>query len=143
MAYWLFQGNPKYYRVLEGIRDFERMPWLVTRHANAISVGDGVLVWIAGAHSGIYGIAEIEETPQVLASPPDLNYWIDKSRVSNRTQAWIRFTRKLLDTPLLRTELLKDSILKNLLVIRAPNSTNFKVTDEEWKRVDQLISSLP
>ena len=22
MAYWLFQGNPKYYRILDGIRDF-------------------------------------------------------------------------------------------------------------------------
>ena len=28
MAYWLFQGNPKYYRVIDGIRDFEQMPWL-------------------------------------------------------------------------------------------------------------------
>jgi hypothetical protein len=34
----------------------------------------------------------------------------------------------------LATYLLQDPILKNLLVIRAPNSTNFKVTTEEWKR---------
>jgi len=28
MAYWLFQGNPKYYRILDGIRGFTQMPWL-------------------------------------------------------------------------------------------------------------------
>jgi hypothetical protein len=33
MAYWLFQGNPKYYRILDGIRDFTQMPWFVTRYA--------------------------------------------------------------------------------------------------------------
>jgi len=26
MTYWLFQGNPKYYRIIDGIRDFEQMP---------------------------------------------------------------------------------------------------------------------
>ncbi len=35
--------------------------------------------------------------------------------------------------------LLKGPILKNLLVIRAPNSTNFKVTQEEWQRVHELL----
>ena len=30
MAYWLFQGNPKYYRIMDGIRDFEQMLWSVT-----------------------------------------------------------------------------------------------------------------
>ncbi|MEH2027048.1 hypothetical protein [Nostoc sp.] len=33
MAYWLFQGNFKYYRIIDGIRDFEQMPWLATRYA--------------------------------------------------------------------------------------------------------------
>jgi hypothetical protein len=33
MAYWLFQGNPKYYRIMNGIRDFEQMLWSVTPKA--------------------------------------------------------------------------------------------------------------
>jgi len=43
MAYWLFQGNPKYYRIIDAIRDFEQMPWLVTRYGKEIMPGDGVL----------------------------------------------------------------------------------------------------
>lgn len=53
MSYWLFQGNPKYYRILEAIRDLEQIPWLVTRYAKDIAVGDGVLVW---GKAGVYAI---------------------------------------------------------------------------------------
>lgn len=65
MSYWLFQGNPKYFRVLEAIRDFEQMYWTITRYAKEIAVGDGVLLWVAGEHAGVYAIAEvIEPAPQ-------------------------------------------------------------------------------
>ena len=50
----------------------------------------------------------------------------------------IRFLRKLLGQPLRRLELKRDRILKDLLVIRAPNSTNFKVTPQQWEQVYQL-----
>ncbi len=66
MAYWLFQGNPKYYRVLDGIRDFEQMPQLVTRYAKDVAPGDGVLVWVSGKEAGIYALAEVTEPAQVL-----------------------------------------------------------------------------
>ena len=38
MAYWLFQGNPKYYRIVDAIKDFEQMPWLVTHHAKDLAI---------------------------------------------------------------------------------------------------------
>ena len=43
MTYWLFEGNPKYYRIIDGIGDFEQMPWLATRYAKEMAAGDGVL----------------------------------------------------------------------------------------------------
>lgn len=139
MAYWLFQGNPKYYRVLDAIRDFEQMPWLVTRYGKDIAPGDGVLVWVSGKEAGIYAIATVTEPAQVITKLPDRKYWADASRATGKQQAIIQFTSKLLDKPLLKTDLLKDQILKNLLVIRAPNSTNFKVTVEQWQQVQELL----
>jgi hypothetical protein len=32
----------------------------------------------------------------------------------------------------------QDPILKNLMVIRVPNGTNYKVTQQEWQRVHEL-----
>lgn len=140
MTYWLFQGNPKYYRITEAIRDFEQMPWLVTRYAQLMAVGDGVLIWKAGEKAGIYAIAEIVELPKFLDKQPDLSYWIDKSRLGSKPQTMIRFTHKLLETPLLRGNLKQDSVLQSLSVIRQPNATNYKITPEEWQRVEELKS---
>lgn len=138
MNYWLFQGNPKYYRVLDSIKDFEQMPWLVTRYSKDIAVGDGVLIWVAGKEAGIYAIAEIIDTTKILENVPDTEYWLDKTKIG-KPQAQIKFTQKLLGKPLLKEDLKKDEILGNLLILRAPNSTNFKVTFEEWEQVHKLL----
>jgi hypothetical protein len=137
MAYWLFQGNPKYYRILDAIRDFDQMPWLVTRYSQEIKPGDGVLIWMSGPEAGLYAIAEVIGSAQVVKEPPDIGYWLDKSRLGSKPTAQLRFTQKLLDHPLLRKELMKDPVLKTLPVIRQPNSTNFRVTEEQWSSVYQ------
>ena len=138
MAYWLFQGNPKYYRIVDGIRDFTQMPWLVTRYAKEMQPGDGVLVWMAGPEAGVYAIAEIIDTPKPMPEPPDIGYWLDKSRLGAKPFATLRFTDKLLERPLLRSDLKQDPVLKSLTVLRQPNATNFKVTAAEWQRVYEL-----
>jgi hypothetical protein len=46
MAYWLFQGKPKYYHIIDAIGDFQQMPWLVARYAKEMSVGDSVLILV-------------------------------------------------------------------------------------------------
>lgn len=140
MAHWLFQGNPKYYRIKDAIRDFEEMPWLVTRYIKEIAIGDEVAIWVAGKEAGIYALAEVTDPPKMWESVPDLSYWLDKSRLGTKHQAQIRFTRKLLNEPILRQDAMKDPILNNLLVIRAPSATNFKVTPEQWQRIQQLTT---
>ena len=58
MAYWLFQSSPKYYYVLDAIRNFEQMLWLVTRYGKDMAPGDGVLIWKSGDKAGIYAITD-------------------------------------------------------------------------------------
>jgi hypothetical protein len=111
------------------------MPWLVTRYAKDMAVGDGVLIWKSGDQAGIYAIAQIIEPPNIIASPPDIGCWINASRVGVKPYAKIRFTSKLLEKPLLREHLKQDLVLKNLMVIRQPNATNYKITQQEWQRV--------
>ncbi|KOR36108.1 hypothetical protein AM228_14535 [Planktothricoides sp. SR001] len=140
MAYWLFQGNPKYYKVTQAIQDFEEMLWLVTRYGKEIAVGDEVIIWMAGNDAGIYAIAEIIEPAQFRSEVSDRDYWLDKTRIGIKPQAKIRFTKKFLEKPLLRSTLKEDPLLQKLLVIRAPNSTNYKMNSEEWQAVMKLLS---
>ncbi|MEH2236442.1 hypothetical protein [Nostoc sp.] len=44
----------------------------------------------------------------------------------------------VLEKPLLWANLKQHSLLKTLAVIRQPNPTNYKITQQEWQRVHQL-----
>lgn len=138
MTYWLFQGNPKYYRVKEALRDFERLPWSVTNFKDEIHPGDGVLIWISGHEAGIYAIAEVLEAPKKWKNIPDSGYWLESSQFIDKPFALIRLTTKLLDKPLLKIQLLEDPILQDLSVIKMAQRTNFKVTPEQWKRIYEI-----
>jgi hypothetical protein len=72
---------------------------------------------------------------KIIISLPDIGYWINTSRVGIKPCANIRFTSKLLDKPLLREDLKQDLVLKNLVVTRQPNTTNYKITQQKWQRV--------
>ncbi len=115
------------------------MLWLVTRYGKEIAVGDEVIIWMAGKDAGIYAIAEIIEPAQLRSEVSDRDYWLDKTRIGIKPQAKIRFTKKFLEKPLLRSTLKADTVWRNLLVIRAPNSTNYKLNSAEWQAVMQLL----
>jgi len=138
MAYWLFQANPKYSRILTSMRELSVLYWLVTRYTHEIAVDDRVLVWVAGKQAGIYAIAHVLEPPHFLDQPPDLSYWTTPMRAIGRFYVPIQFTQKFLDTPLLKSSLQHDPILRHLQVIRSPQSTNFCVTEAQWQRVEKL-----
>ncbi len=140
-AYWLFQGNPKYYRMFDAIRDLQEMPWPLNRYKTEIKVGDEAVIWVSGKESGIYAFGEIIEPVKILEEVSDIDYWIDTSLLSNlRTQPGprIRLTSKLLEKPLLREELKQDPILKNLSVIRVNRGSVFRVTPEQWRQIHEL-----
>jgi predicted RNA-binding protein with PUA-like domain len=139
MSYWLFQGNPKYYRIIDAIRDLNSIPWSVTRYTKEMSIGDQVLIWKAGAKAGIYAIATITDTAKIIPDPPDLVYWLDQSQVGRKPQSILELTHKLIDQPLLKDNLKQDEILQHLSVIKQPHATNFKITVEQWERVKSLI----
>lgn len=141
MAYWLFQANPQYHRILEAIRDLSEIPWLVTRYRQYIQPGDGVLIWVAGERAGIYAIATVVSPPQIFLPDKiaDLDYWTDLGKVrTTKPRTTLRFIRKLLGQPLRKSELRFDRTLRELEVIHNPSSTNFKITPAQWQRVHQL-----
>lgn len=72
MTYWLFQGNLKYYRVIDGIHNFEQIPWLATSYAKDMAPGDEVLIWQSGDQLGIYASFPLGRASltQKLLSPP-------------------------------------------------------------------------
>lgn len=139
MAYWLFQANPRYSRVLDGLRDLAEMYWLVTRYTREISPGDRVVIWVAGPQAGIYALAQVARPVLFVDQPPDLDYWLLPMRAIGRFYVPVRFIRKVVDRPLLKAELRHHPGLSQLSVLRVPQGTNFRITAQEWQRIQELL----
>lgn len=141
ILHWLFQGNPKYYRVFDAIRDFDTLEWRVTELGKEMQPGDGVAIWVSGKAGGIYAMAELTTPPRHVEHFADEAYW-DRAALTflpqDQPHAELRFTAKLLDRPLLRRDLKLHPLLNSHLVLRMPNSTNFRVTEEQWQRIQEL-----
>lgn len=142
MNYWLFQANPKYYRVLDAINDLDVLYWTVNAFYKQIAISDRVLIWVCGESAGIYATAEVLVSPQQLSQTPEASYWLDPRRALNKYFTQIRFIKKLLDTPLLKTNIIDQPSLHRFPVFRYPNAVDYKLTQEEWEKVSQLIDKL-
>lgn len=59
MNYWLFQVNPKIFRLQEVLRAEALTSFAVKTHQKRVSVGDKVIVWQSGKEAGVYALAEV------------------------------------------------------------------------------------
>lgn len=115
-AHWLFQGNPKRYDLKDRLKPGNTEEWVVTRYVTRIQPGDFVWFWRAGERA-LYGWGEVLEPPQ---SKPGLS----------GIRLLVSYEERF-DPPIGMEDILAEAPLKNLMVLRAPQGTNFAVTPEE------------
>lgn len=144
---WIFQTNPKYFKMIEKLKYGSDMdPWQIMRFGEEIKKGDTVLVWIAGQDAGIYAVGEVISEPAAMLWDDDkegLLYSTEESKqVFKRSYigAWVQYKKKFIDKPILREYLKDNPVLKNLSVIKQPQGTNFRVTHEEWEELKKFLS---
>lgn len=130
---WIFQGNPKEYRIMDSLSDGFLDGWRVTRYKEKIKIGDTALIWISGESAGIYAVAEIMSNPVDMPFlPEEEKYFIKKEEAKRVVGIKLKFTKYLLDNPVYRYEL-KDTLgLEHLSIFGFKNATNYPVKKEEW-----------
>ena len=135
-AIWFFQANPKRYDILNALSDQggEVDRWEVNQYRNKIKKGDVVLIWMSGVGAGIYAVGETTSNPLIEDDVNALDkYWInEQDRKQNRLRVNIRITAKLVNNPILRSELTGIQELQNLSILRFSQGTNFPVSNGEW-----------
>ena len=141
---WIFQANPEKYKILEALKDpsvGSIIHWNVKQYANEIHIGDIALMWLSGKEAGVYFIAEIVTMPTMLLEPVSESiYWVDKSeKIEKKLSVKLNILEDLSENPVLRTNLKKIEKTENLSIIKQPRGTNFKVTNEEWEVLHDLI----
>ena len=135
---WLFQANPK---VWIGFSEYFKQQtigatvnWTVTTHWNEMHPGDRVLIWGAGLKGGLLAIGELTGEP----------FELDLSASQGKTERRVSFQyTQILTNPIQRATFEQDPVLMNMQHIRAPQGSNFTVTQEEWEVLQKLIDQQP
>ncbi|MGV8944871.1 MAG: AAA family ATPase [Lutibacter sp.] len=139
--YWIFQGNPKIYNVVDAINDNALKSWTVKTHKDKIKKGDKIVFWLTGDISGCYALGETtSEVYEGADDEAELKYYyidIDPNEKSLRID--VKITHNLTSTPITK-ELINDiEELKDLKV--GNQGTNFSATKEEYDKILDIVNS--
>jgi hypothetical protein len=128
MSYWILQANPTIYDALAALsgpaEELDR--WRVKRYLNELELGDEFALWISGRDSGVYAFGILTEAP-VRERDPD-PFWQD--RAEGLRMDWrvgIRIEQRLLESPILRSDLLRIPGFARSAIIRMPGGGNPEV----------------
>jgi MoxR-like ATPase len=141
---WIFQANPPIYDIDRALRELDHIEWTVRQNRNRVHAGDGAHLWRSGPQAGIIAIGHVGTEP--ANSPPDRSegrFYLqrdDFEKVEPRVKIVID---RVLDEPLLRSELRDDPVLKGLGILHFANATVFEVTPTEDARIRELIGEAP
>jgi hypothetical protein len=140
---WIFQANPARYDILNALSDpvvGNTIHWLVARHKNKIHKGHLGLVWLSGESAGIYAVCRIETEPTIIKElPAESIYWLNSDDLTEKLRVRMTVLKRLVNKPILKRDLLKLPNTKDMFIIKAPQGTNFAVTETEWQAIAMLL----
>ena len=159
MSYWILQSNPKYFRLLDWLRDFDWLGdeslvdcWNISWYAKEVETGDTVFIWKSKAKSdirGIYAKGRLEPVPEVFPlEDREVDYFIgkegkaEKRRLDSLPPIAVRFTKLYLDKPLLSETIEKVPELRDLTILGkglVHSRGIHKLTIEQGKIIESLL----
>lgn len=121
MTDWIFQGNVRQLDLDAVVTASRLRTWRTPRYRDRTAAGDRVWLQVVGRHEpGIYYLATIS-----APTYEDLE-WQDHDPASARWRTDIRFDYRI-DPPLLRAELLADSVLASFRPFRGFQGSTWPV----------------
>lgn len=127
MNYWIFQAVPERYDLREKLVEGRKVTWYATRYRSHMSPGDIVFFWLGGpgATRGIYGWGRLTSSPYIKTEWE--SYGVDvKYEKRLKSHVSVREIRSVPD-------------LQGLLILRAPQATNFLLSPQEARAIANLI----
>lgn len=136
---WIFQGNPKYYDVVQAVTDLNQITWTVNQYQKQIKEGDEAYIWLSGSGGGIVAAGTVVTDPEIREPLNDPYRKSDQLNNKPYLAVDIEIEKKLTDDVVERTLLLTDERTKNLEILTYPGATNFKVKKEENEVIKEII----
>jgi MoxR-like ATPase len=131
---WLFQASPSVYDLDAELPNFglgAASSWKISRFGDQMAEDDICVLWAGGENAGVRAIGRI--TGAVFEREESLI-------TDQESETAIPFIYTLLlGQPITKQSLEAHPILKDLTVIRAPRGAAFKVTEDQWVALRELI----
>jgi predicted RNA-binding protein with PUA-like domain len=127
MNYWIFQAVPDRYDLREKLVEGKIVTWYATRYRNQMSAGDVVFFWLGGPSliRGLYGWGKLTSSPYLKSEWE--TYGVD-----------VRYEKRF-ETHVSVTMVKSVPDLANMLLLRAPQATNFLLSFQEARAISDLI----
>lgn len=139
--YWVFQGNPMQYKIIEALQANSIKTWRVSAHKKKISIGDKVILWVTGEQSGCYALAEV--TSNIFTAKDDeteQNFQTDQSNREPLERVRIKILANLWDNPVRKNQI---EGLPEFIDFKGGNQgTTFRSSEEEYRMIEQMTGSL-
>lgn len=129
--YWIFQGNPKFYKVVEALNDNTLVTWSVKAFKKNIKKGDKVILWVTGEKPGCYALCEvISDVYEGMDEKFELKYYTDLSTNEISSKVKIKVTHNLASKPITKAQI---DLINELSDLKVGNQgTNFSATKEQY-----------
>ncbi|MGY4772905.1 McrB family protein (plasmid) [Kribbella sp. CWNU-51] len=134
---WLFQAVPDRWDLAENLETWavgDEDTWTATRYRKRMRPGDVVALWSGGSRAGVLALAELTGVPFEDTAPD----WMQPTEEHTSWRVPLRLTR-VLETPIMKTDLQDHPILKDLQILKMAQATNFEVTNEQWDALLALV----
>lgn len=138
-AFWIFQGNPKFYDTIGALQNEVLTTWKVAAHKDKIKFGDKVILWQSGDNAGCYALAKVTSEVGKIEMNPDEIQFYKTEYDENEDRVSIEIEHNLADEPILWEEIKE---LPELAELKVGNQgTNFTATEKEYNTIKNMISS--
>uniref|UniRef100_UPI004049749B MrcB family domain-containing protein n=1 Tax=Gelidibacter sp. TaxID=2018083 RepID=UPI004049749B len=139
--YWIFQGSPKIYNMVDGLRTNSIKTWTVSSHKNKIKEGDKFILWLTGESAGCYALGRVASSVMPMKEEDsEMDHYILPTQKIENNRVNVDIEHNFFNKPIF-WEKIKDNIL--FKDFKGGNQgTNFSATKEEYDELIKLIKNI-
>lgn len=137
--YWLFQANPKVFRLKEALRAGLLQSFAVVTHKDRIKEGDKVILWESGKNAGCYGLATITSAVGEVAVPQDEGGFF-REALPDASRVKLKVDYNIWNRPITKDILPKSQSFEQFYA--GLPGTNYSATEEQFKALENLIQQM-
>lgn len=135
--YWVFQGSPKIYNMVEALKLNSIKTWTVSSHRKKIKIGDKFILWSTGKHSGCYALGRVTSSVTPMKEEDiEMDFYLKPQSSILNHRVSVEIEHNYFNDPILKEKITNNVAFKGFK--GGSQGTNFSATKEEYDTMIKL-----